>query len=182
MTAFIGKENHQPYTLNTTKKKILVAFFVREFPWLFSNPLSRLRLSVSMVLLWHCQKSSADYICFLKLSWVLWIHHSQQSSTDSSCQLGCELCEWCLPSGATHAGEYILPGHWKENLTSAMLILAVISSSICGNRRNALPYSGVLCFQASQCSSIRSCVFWVQKYVLKSIVYLIFTITLLLLR
>lgn len=36
-----------------------------------------------------------------------------------------------IPSGAIHAGEYIRPGHWKENLASAMLILAVMSSSIC---------------------------------------------------
>lgn len=35
-----------------------------------------------------------------------------------------------IPSGAIHAGEYIRPGHWKENLASAMLILAVRSSSI----------------------------------------------------
>lgn len=35
------------------------------------------------------------------------------------------------PSGATQAGAYILPGHWKENFTSAMPILAVMSSSIC---------------------------------------------------
>lgn len=37
---------------------------------------------------------------------------------------------WHSPSGATQAGAYILPGHWKENFTSAMLILAVMSSSI----------------------------------------------------
>lgn len=37
----------------------------------------------------------------------------------------------CVPSGAIHAGEYIRPGHWKQNLASAMLILAVMSSSIC---------------------------------------------------
>lgn len=37
---------------------------------------------------------------------------------------------WKIPSGAIHAGEYIRPGHWKENLASAMLILAVRSSSI----------------------------------------------------
>lgn len=36
------------------------------------------------------------------------------------------------PSGATQAGAYIRPGHWKENLTSAMLIRAVMSSSIWG--------------------------------------------------
>lgn len=36
-----------------------------------------------------------------------------------------------IPSGAIHAGEYIRPGHWKENFASAMLILAVMSSSIC---------------------------------------------------
>lgn len=35
-----------------------------------------------------------------------------------------------VPSGAIHAGEYMRPGHWKENLASAMLILAVMSSSI----------------------------------------------------
>lgn len=35
-----------------------------------------------------------------------------------------------IPSGAIQAGEYIRPGHWKENLASAMLILAVRSSSI----------------------------------------------------
>lgn len=62
------------------------------------------------------------------------IHHSHSSLSGSSCHFGSVLCEWCLPSGATHAGEYILPGHWKENLTSDMLILAVISSSICGNK------------------------------------------------
>lgn len=41
---------------------------------------------------------------------------------------------WCLylPSGATQAGAYMRPGHWKENFTSAMLIRAVISSSIWG--------------------------------------------------
>lgn len=36
-----------------------------------------------------------------------------------------------IPSGAIQAGEYMRPGHWKENLASAMLILAVMSSSIC---------------------------------------------------
>lgn len=35
-----------------------------------------------------------------------------------------------IPSGAIHAGENMRPGHWKENLASAMLILAVRSSSI----------------------------------------------------
>lgn len=52
MAAFTakGKENHQPYSLNTAKK-IFVAFSVREVPWLFSHLLSKLRLSVSMVLL-----------------------------------------------------------------------------------------------------------------------------------
>lgn len=34
------------------------------------------------------------------------------------------------PSGATQAGAYMRPGHWKENLTSAMLMRAVMSSSI----------------------------------------------------
>lgn len=61
------------------------------------------------------------------------IYFSHSSLCGFSCHFGSVLCEWCLPSGATHAGEYILPGHWKENLTSAMLILAVMSSSICGN-------------------------------------------------
>lgn len=64
---------------------------------------------------------------------VCCIHHSRKSF---GCHCGSLLYEWCLPSGATHAGEYILPGHWKENLTSAMLILAVMSSSICGNKEH----------------------------------------------
>lgn len=36
-----------------------------------------------------------------------------------------------IPSGAIQAGAYMRPGHWKENFASAMLILAVMSSSIC---------------------------------------------------
>lgn len=64
------------------------------------------------------------------------IHHSRSSLCGFSCHFGSVLYKWCLPSGATHAGEYILPGHWKENLTSAMLILAVMSSSICGNTKH----------------------------------------------
>ena len=64
------------------------------------------------------------------------IHHSRTSLCGFCCHFRSVLYEWCLPSGATHAGEYILPGHWKENLTSAMLILAVMSSSICGNKEH----------------------------------------------
>lgn len=74
----------------------------------------------------------------LRQSRVPCIHHSRPSLSGSSCHFRSVLYEWCLPSGATHAGEYILPGHWKENLTSAMLILAVISSSICGNKEQWL--------------------------------------------
>lgn len=37
---------------------------------------------------------------------------------------------FCRASGATQAGAYLRPGHWKENLTSAVLVRAVMSSSI----------------------------------------------------
>lgn len=86
--------------------------------------------------------SQGDISCGLHLvlrqSRVPCIHHSRSSCCGFSCHFGSVLYEWCLPSGATHAGEYILPGHWKENLTSAMLILAVMSSSICGNKKRRL--------------------------------------------
>ena len=51
--------------------------------------------------------------------------------------------EMGIPSGAIHAGQYIRPGHWKENFASAMLILAVMSSSICQSiTRSAMSYGG----------------------------------------
>lgn len=84
--------------------------------------------------------SRGEISCRLHLaqrpSWVPSIYFSRSGLCGFSCHFRSALYEWCLPSGATHAGEYILPGHWKENLTSAMLILAVMSSSICGNEEH----------------------------------------------
>lgn len=58
------------------------------------------------------------------------------------------------PSGATQAGAYILPGHWKENFTSAMPILAVMSSSICSGEEMG---EAVLWVPSAQCTNLPAC-------------------------
>lgn len=115
------------------------------------------------------------------------IYFSHSSLCGFSCHFGSVLCEWCLPSGATHAGEYILPGHWKENLTSAMLILAVMSSSICGNEEHRVmchfllvQFSGATQFLLKGHFGIRAGWIISQKATQKS--QHLLTITLLLLR
>lgn len=95
-------------------------------PWLFSCSLIELCFQL------YCYtRGSRQQI--MSVSATVWtsVH---PSLSGSSCHSGSVLRDGCLPSGATHAGEYILPGHWKENLTSAMLILAVMSSSICEHK------------------------------------------------
>lgn len=50
-------------------KQSFVASAAEEVPWLFSHPRSLFCRSVSVALLWHCHKSSADYICFSEAVW-----------------------------------------------------------------------------------------------------------------
>lgn len=110
-------------------------------PWLFSGSL------IELCFQFYCYtRGSRQQI--MSVSATVWtsVH---PSLSGSSCHSGSVLRDRCLPSGATHAGEYILPGHWKENLTSAMLILAVMSSSICEHKQRCC--SAVLCWATCGC-------------------------------
>lgn len=110
-------------------------------PWLFSCSL------IELCFQFYCY-TRGSHQQIMSVSATVWtcVH---PSPSGSSCHSGSVLRDGCLPSGATHAGEYILPGHWKENLTSAMLILAVMSSSICEHKQRCC--SAVLCWATCGC-------------------------------
>lgn len=67
-------------------KQSFVASAAEELPWLFSHPVSLFWCSVSLALLWHCQKTSAHYICFLKR---LRFRESERQSEPNSTDCGC---------------------------------------------------------------------------------------------
>lgn len=146
-------------------KQSFAASAAEEVPWLFSHLLSLFWCPVSAALLPVRRRLQITSVSWSRLRFRASV---SQSPTPPTAAVA---AEWCLPSGATHAGEYILPGHWKENLTSAMLILAVISSSICGckEKDSTLLSTSLLSCRTIVIGLIRSCG-W-QMFVLTSVLH-----------
>lgn len=132
---------------------------VAEFPDYFSHSEIGSVSNEFRIKVYLLGTSAVDYIWLCdSLEFPASIIHAR-ACVVSAVTLDLCLVEWCLPSGATQAGEYILPGHWKENLTSAMLILAVMSSSIFGDTKHADVTFKCKDIMSSSCSSPGSQIF-----------------------